>query len=53
MKLMETKGLRYSNKEVSKMVYYFQNRSLLRIILEWFKLNLRKTVSLSEIEKIK
>ena len=51
--MMETKGLRYSNKEVLKMVYYFQNRSLLRIMWEWFKLNLRKKVRLSEIEKIK
>jgi hypothetical protein len=48
--MMETKGLRYSNNEVKKMVYYFQNRSLIRIIWEWIKLKCKKKAKLSDIE---
>lgn len=48
--MMETKGLRYSDNEVKKMVYYFQNKSLVRIIREWIKLKCKKKVKLSDIE---
>ena len=40
----------YEDKEIIKMVYYFQNRSLLNIILDWLKLQFMNKISKEDCE---
>ena len=49
--MMKVNGVSYSNDDVLKMVYYFQNRSFFRIVWEWTKLKFRQKVSSSEINE--
>jgi hypothetical protein len=45
---MEVEDVLYTGEETLKMVYYFQHKSLIRIIWEWIVLNLRPKVIKTE-----
>lgn len=47
--MMKVKNIYYSNSECAKIVYYFQNKSLLRIIYECIKLKFTDKITEKEI----
>ncbi len=44
-------NLPFSEKEVLKMVYYFQNKSIFTIICNWIRLKFNKKLTLEDIKK--
>ena len=48
--IINNTGVIYEDKEIIKMVYYFQNRSLLNIISDWFKLQFMSKISKEDCE---
>ncbi len=47
--IMKVNGVIYYDGDINKMVYYFQNKSILRIVWDWIKLKFERKVIKEEI----
>lgn len=47
--MMKVKNLIYTDNEVLKMIYYFQNKNVLRIIFDWIHLRFSDTIKITDI----